>query len=137
MSTHHPSGDSQQRWQALVRARLGSLSAYNIDPAREVDIVAELAQHVAEHHAELVAAGVPYAEAERRALAPLDAPDPLHSLRAGPSRSLAREIARADRPRPVAPPPPPAGGSVLQNIGRDVRYAIRLLRRAPGFTAAA
>jgi hypothetical protein len=42
-------------WKTLVRSRLGSLP---VDPAREADIVDELAQHVAEHHKDLVASGV-------------------------------------------------------------------------------
>ena len=47
-------------WKALVRARLAPLA---VDPARASDIVDELAQHVAEHYAELAASGVPDAEA--------------------------------------------------------------------------
>src|SRR4029079_14599343 len=78
-------------WPALVRARLTDLT---VDPARAADIVDELAQHVAQHHAELVASGVGAPEALRRALAPLDDP-----------ARLSREIARADRPRRAAPVP--------------------------------
>jgi putative ABC transport system permease protein len=108
-------------WKALVRARLGELG---VDPAREADIVDELAQHVAEHHRELVASGVADGAALTRALAPL-------------ARRAAAEIARADRPRTAAPPPPAASGSILGSFTRDLRYAIRLLRRAPAFAAAA
>ena len=39
-------------WKSLVRARLGRLP---VDPARESDIVDELAQHVSDHHKDLVA----------------------------------------------------------------------------------
>src|SRR6185312_12996403 len=85
-------------WKSLIRARVAPLS--ELDAAREADIVDELAQHVAEHYAELVAAGVAGTDAVERALAPLNDP-----------ARIAREIARADRPRRSAPAPPPTGGS--------------------------
>ena len=111
-------------WTSLVRARLAPL---RVDPAREVDIVAELAQHVAEHHAELVASGVPDDRAIEMALAPLDDRD-----------RVAADIARADRPRVSAPEPPPAAGaSMIGDFLRDLRYAARLLMQAPGFAAIA
>ena len=107
-------------WKALVRARLGRLP---VDAAREMDIVDELAQHVAEHHKELIANGVDAERAVELALAPL-------------AERAAQEIARADRPR-VSAPPPPTGGSILGAFARDARYGLRLLRRAPSFAAAA
>jgi putative ABC transport system permease protein len=110
-------------WEALVRARLAPLA---VDPARESDIIAEMAQHVAEHHGELVASGVPESEAAARALTPLD--NPVY---------VASEIARADRLRTTAPVPPAEDSSLLYDLGRDVRYATRLLLRTPGFTAIA
>src|SRR5438034_2547927 len=110
-------------WKALVRARLGPLP---LDSARDADIVDELAQHAAQHHAELVASGVSDADAVRLALAPLDDP-----------KRVAADIARADRPRQVAPEPPAAGGSIAGALVRDITYAVRLLVRAPGFAAVA
>src|SRR5262245_5638348 len=109
-------------WKQLVRARLGPLP---VDAARASDIVDELAQHVAEHHRDLIADGVGDEEAIERALAPLAA-------------RAAAEIARADRPRSSAPPPPAtSGGGLLTGLTRDVRYAARLLLRSPAFTATA
>jgi putative ABC transport system permease protein len=113
-------------WKALVARRLVPLP---LDPARAADVVDELAQHVAEHHADLVARGVPDEEALGRALAPL----------ANGGR-VARDIARADRPRSSAPAPPPAlphRAGLLADLWRDLRYAARLLIGAPGFAAAA
>ena len=110
-------------WKTLVRARVNPLP---VDPARAGDIIDELAQHVAQHHAELVASGMSDEAATELALAPLD------------DRSrVAAEIARADRPRPAAPTPPPPGLSWIVDAVHDLRYAARLLARAPAFTAVA
>ncbi len=110
-------------WHALVRARLSELQ---VDPARATDIVDELAQHVAQDYADLVARGVGDAEALARARAPLDR-----------HKRLARELARADRPRRLAPPPPAEDGPPWSGMGRDGSYAVRQLGHAPGFAAAA
>jgi putative ABC transport system permease protein len=110
-----------QNWKRLVRERLGPLP---VDPPRAADIVDELAQHVAEHYRELIDNGVAESDAVEQALAPLAA-------------RAAAEIARADRPRPTAPAPPPVQAGPLTGLARDVRYAGRLLLRAPGFTIAA
>jgi putative ABC transport system permease protein len=118
--------DGGRDWKAVVRARLGPLA---LDPARAEDVVDEVAQHVAQHYAELVASGRADEEARAEALAPLRDP-----------HRLAAEIARADRPRAAAPAPPPepaAREGLLVDLARDVRYALRLLRRTPGFAAAA
>jgi putative ABC transport system permease protein len=110
-------------WQAIVRTHLQPLP---LDPARAADVVEELAQHVADHHAELVASGMPDGEALARVLAPLRE-----------DRRVAVEIARADRPRPLAPAPPSPAGSLLADLLRDAHHGCRLLLRAPGFAAAA
>lgn len=110
-------------WKTLARARLGALP---LDPTRATDIVDELAQHMAQHYADLTASGVADADAVQQALAPLDDP-----------RRIAAEIARADRPRPAAPAPPAEAGSLAIDLARDIRYAARLLLRAPGFAAIA
>src|SRR5262249_34924989 len=110
-------------FHALVRERLGPLA---VDPARAADIVDELAQHAADDYAERLAAGAAEAGAPAAALAPFDDP-----------RRVAADITRADRVRRTAPAPPPPGASIAATLARDVRYAARLLARAPGFTAVA
>jgi hypothetical protein len=145
-------------WKTLVRARIGGVP---VDALREADIVDELAQHVADHYVELVAAGVPEAEALGKVLAPLAdrarvveeitrADRPQHVVaRLKPSRLLslvirasfgeARRRAFGAKAARYGPAPPPSNGSSasLLNLARDVRYAVRLLVRAPGFVAAA
>src|SRR5258708_6166716 len=104
-------------WNALVRSRLGPLS---VDPAREADIVHELAQHVAEHYADLVASGMDEAAAVAAALAPFTG----SPANGGRGRNVAADIAKADRPRRSAAPVPPAGrGTLLADLTRDIRYA--------------
>src|SRR4051794_13645808 len=110
-------------WKALVRARLGPLT---VEPSREADIVEELAQHAADDYADLIAAGTPHADAVHAALAPLD-----------DRARIAADLSRADRPRVSTPQPPAQGASPLATAARDLRYAARLLLRAPAFTAVA
>src|SRR6267142_160493 len=114
---------SMHDWKSLVRKRLAPLP---LDPAREADIVDELAQHASEHYADLISAGMSAREAVAEALAPLDDPE-----------RVAAEIASADRPRPAAPEPPSFAASSVVDVWRDIKYAIRLLLRAPGFAAVA
>jgi putative ABC transport system permease protein len=111
-------------WHALVRDRLGALP---LDPARDSDIVDELAQHIAQHHADLVASGVDDGSALAQVLAPL-----------ADRERVIREIARADRPRTSMPAPPPAArGQLVADFVADARYAARLLHRSPGFATTA
>ena len=116
--------------KALVRARIGAVP---VDPVREADIVDELAQHVAEHYADLLASGCAGA---RRRRAGAGAARRSRPRRRGDRsrRSPARIAGRLTRHEPA---PPPSGGSIAGTIARDVRYAMRLLLRAPGFAAAA
>ena len=112
-------------FRALISARLGPLA---VDPARAADIVDELAQHAADDYAERMAGGMSETDALAAALAPLEA-----------RTQVARELAHADRLRPVSPPPPPApgGSAIVADAARDLRYAVRLLRRAPAFASVA
>src|SRR5437870_3351617 len=111
-------------WKTIVRAHLAPLP---LDAARAHDIVDELAQHVAQHHADLVASGMDDETALAMALKPLR-----------DNARVAAEIARADRPRPVTPAPPPSDqAGVIRDAIRDTRYSVRLLARAPAFATVA
>jgi putative ABC transport system permease protein len=108
-------------FRAEVRARLGPLE---LPGQRELEIVEELANHLAARHADLVAAGLSDDEAFARALEDVRPEILLPGLRASERR---------------APPGPPVLGagraSLLGGLARDLRHGLRLLVRQPGFTA--
>ena len=110
-------------WRAYVRQQLQEITG---DSARDADIVEELAQHLSARFEEFRASGVSEREAMDRAARELR-----HSA------EFAKAVRRADRLRPVVPAPPPDRMRLTNDLARDAAYAMRLLRRTPGFTAAA
>jgi len=107
-------------WISYLRAQLPRLAA---DPAREAEIVEELAQHLADIEREKLASGAAPEEAQAAALAEVSN-----------RRALALEILRTDRSQPaLAPPPidPPSG--FLVGLAHELRYSFRQLARIPAF----
>jgi putative ABC transport system permease protein len=110
-------------WHVYVRSQFREITG---DPARDEDIVEELAQHLAERYEDLRRTGSTHVDALTRATAELSDRD-----------GLARAIAAADRPRPSQPLPSAATSHLLADLWRDVRYACRLLAKTPAFSVPA
>ena len=111
-------------WSSDVRARLASL---RLSPAREIEIVEEISQHLDDHWRELLAGGASPEEATRLTLAEFHTGNAL-AQRLAPLR-------QAQSPPPIVPGGPNVG--LLSDFSLDLRYGLRLFWKQPGFAAAA
>jgi putative ABC transport system permease protein len=106
-----------------IRSRLAPL---RIAPAREAEIVDELAQHLDDEFRDARANGLDEMEARQVALDALSEHPALARALAGTGRVSDRQAVPVGRSK----------GSRLANLRQDVRFGARLLARRPAFTAA-
>jgi predicted permease len=108
-------------WNSFVRDRLH----LNIRAEREIEVVNEIAEQLETKYSELRSAGMPEAEARQAA--------------EGQIRdwsALAREIDSAEGTY-RAEAPYPQSNAFFSGIQHDFRFALRLLRKEPGFAVVA
>jgi predicted permease len=108
-------------WKSLVRGRIAPL---RLDAAGEADLTEELAEHLEDHYRELCSGGASEEEAYRNTISELNDMCP---LRAELERS--QRMAKLD----AVPVGDVRRANFIEDLWRDLRYALRTVRKSPIF----
>jgi len=106
-------------FKTTVRRRLASLG---LKPEAEADLTDELSQHLEDHYRDAIAGGASESDAHRSALAELDQLHPLPPI-----------WRHRRQPHDVPPAGDAVRGNFIEDLARDLRYAIRSMRQSPVF----
>jgi predicted permease len=109
-------------WKQEIRERLAGLK---LEPAREAEIVDELAQHLDDLYAELRNGGSTEEEAARAALAELSERELLQQELRQVENQVSQEPVVLGANRRI---------NMLGGVWQDLRYGARTLAKTPGFT---